>query len=212
MKNFIMGLVAALAFPFSNTYGRAGTGAAAAIASGAVVKVGARFGVAATAMATSGDTMTGIVETGGRVEIPKNTGVTYAVGQLLGYDFANNYVTTDLSGGVCIQVTDAAATGDTTVIGNLNPGGRRSFRKAIATDATDATNNYVDVDVGFPVVAGSVTVTALFHNTAGTCKAPTTLVIPSPGGANKIRIGQTDVVTNDVLHISVEETTGAAPT
>jgi predicted RecA/RadA family phage recombinase len=201
MNNRIRGILGSGRVTWTNSVGASGSGAAAAVASGDVIKLGAVFAVACMAIATS---TSGAVDVHGRYELNKATGVTYAVGQLLGYDFTNKRVTTDCSGGIVMQVTKAAATGDTVVEGNLNPGLRRNYAGRITPSAQNASDNYVEVDLGFPVA--NCAIYAMWHNTSGVPRQPTAITAPS---ANVIRVAETDVVTTDRLHLMVQEVVGA---
>jgi predicted RecA/RadA family phage recombinase len=204
MKNVVMDLPESVRVEWANTVGASGAGAAAAVASGDVVKYGSLFGVAAVAIAAT--TGTGILMLGGRVELNKTTGAL-AKGQILGYDFANKRVTTDLSGGACLQVTKAALSADTTVEGNLNPR-PREFVKVITPSAGEAAANSMDVDVGFPVAGALLHCQIIKTNNAP--EVPAT-ILPKAGGGNEniITITKTDLLETDRVHLLVREATGA---
>lgn len=206
MKNKVSELQESGSIVWTNNLGRAGSGAAAAVTSGQVVKLGHKFGVAAVDIAAT--TGVGVLDTMGRFSFKKTAGAL-AVGQLLGYDFTNDYVTTDLSGGVLCQVTKAAASGDTEVEGNINPMSRRRFAKAITPSSGEATANTMNVDCGFPVTGCKVIVQA--YTTAGVPIALGHVIVPTAGGGanlNKITIDYTDIVGTDVVNVDVEETVG----
>jgi predicted RecA/RadA family phage recombinase len=199
MKNAIRDYVSSKVITWTN-----GTGAD--IKSGDVVRVGTLFAVAIVDIAS---TKTGSVDTSGRYKFNKATGVTYAVGQPLGYDFTNKRVTSDCSGGICAICTKAALTGDTSVEANINENGRAptGFTKAITPTAGDATNAYVDVDVGFAVgtqAAPRALIGAIvIHKSDNTLRTVTSIVY-NPGAAapNTIRVGSTGLAATDTVHVS----------
>lgn len=90
----------------------------AAVASGAMVLIGTRVGVAIAAIAANG---TGAVQVVGEFEITKNTTDVVAQGALLYWDNANKRLTTTASGNTLAGfATEAAGNTATTVKIKIN--------------------------------------------------------------------------------------------
>lgn len=191
---------------WTNNVGRSGSGAAASVAVGKVVKIhGLFFGVALATIAASAE---GVVKTAGVFEIPKTTGALTR-GQRVGYDFTNDYVQADLTGGCVGRVWKDAASGDTTVWVELNAPPKRIVQSQRATTGTEQSNNYIDVDLGFPA-ANAIVVAANLHNSSRVRRAFTSYT-KNPGGsaANTMRLSETDIASGDTAEYIIEEAVGS---
>lgn len=178
-----------------------------AYAVGKKVRVGNLLAICAVAIANGGS---GTALTSGSFVLPKTTGAL-AVGQVLGYDFTNDRVTTDLNQGVLVMVTKAALSADTTVECSINYGIRpRRCAKVVTADSTAASANYIDVDCGFPTTGCRMS-GILFTTADPPVPRLANSIKANPGGSspNVVRFSWTDVLVNEVAHIEVEEVVGA---
>lgn len=165
MKNMITPFPDSTKVAWTNSVARSGLGTAAAVTAGMVVKVhNAKFGVAFGDIATSA---VGQVYTEGVFDVPKNTGVTYSIGDHLGYDFSNNYVTTSLVGGIAFEVVAAAASSDTTVRVRLNPRPKQYLGRVTG----DASGGGLAIDTKL----GATPTTLIIIQSRTTAGAPRTL-------------------------------------
>lgn len=213
MKNKVLDAPESSVIVWTNSVGKAGTGSAAALTAGQVIRLGGAGSLFAVVFAAMAISAVGTVQTTGRFNLPKGTGVTYSVGQKLGYNFSTDVVTTDLSGGVVGEVTAAAASGDTTVEVNLNgttgAASRRCYEAVLTPSAGDVSNNYIDVDVGFAVTGQFCQ--AVIYNTSNVARLPSTVVF-NPGAAapTTVRVGIVgSAATTDRVHVRVVEVVGA---
>lgn len=180
------------------------TNAGSAIASGAVVDLNDRFGIAATDIAAS--TGVGVLYTAGRFKLTKATGVTFAVGAILRWDAANSRISTasDPAHKVIGRCAKAAATGDTIVETDLNQGGAGAigtpiFVKRYVADATDASNGYVTIDTGFGAAPSTCIVQARKAATAFDVRVIANMEMLASADAGKVKVTITGIATNDVI-------------
>ncbi len=152
MKNVRVEFPRSTAIDWKNNVARNGlttTGnVAGAITAGMLLVAGTLFAVAANDIAVNGE---GVVETQGRFALAKATGTALTRGQLVGYDWANDRVTTVLNGagGVVGTVAEDAVSTATVVYVNINQGQARVWTLEIDPTTTDETNEYVDIDIGY---------------------------------------------------------------
>lgn len=201
-KNNVRGLVDSKTLEWTNNVGKNGTGAAVSLASGDVIRTGVLFAVCLVAMTANA---IGAVATSGRWKLKKATGVSYTRGQLLGYDFTNDRVTTNLSGGVCGTVTTAAATTDTTVEVNINDGAARTYTEARVVSAGEDTANQADFDIGFPAAQAAVFIQ--IKNTSNVYRGPAGAVtFPT---ANVVRVADANLAANEVIQFQAVQVASA---
>lgn len=207
MKNQTMDFPESTSVLWTNSVGRSGTGAAAEIAAGRVLRMGAR-GMFAVAVVTIAAAAAGAVRTRGTFLLPKATGVAYAVGQRVGYDFANDRVTVSLADGACGVVRRAAASADTSVEVEINETGPRVFEKVLTPTAGEDTANSMDVDVGFPVAGAFVQVQIV--NSSNVPRLAGTIV-RNPGGSapTTVRVTETNLAATDAVYLRVVEQASA---
>lgn len=189
MKDQVKDGVEALTQDYTNTTG-------AALSAGNIVRVAGRFGKLVTNLAISA---TGAAKIAGEFGFTKATGTAFVVGQPLGWDFTNKRVTTDISGGVLLNVTKAAASGDTSVQGVLN-GLNRIFKKVAVADSTDDTANSKDFDTGWGANPTGIR-NAHVYTSAGVDRGVTTITFPSAG---VIRVAQANLAATDEIHVYAE--------
>jgi hypothetical protein len=119
------------------------------ITAGSVVRVGESnlFGIA---LADIANNASGVVVIGGtfRFNKPTGGGTNYAVGRALGWDAANNRVTTSLEDGAICRVLEQPGTSDTTVVGIINPTPRTRRGRVLGTDSRVASNVFT-LPLGF---------------------------------------------------------------
>lgn len=147
MKNGVMDFPASTRIEWTN-----GTGAD--VASGQVVQVGSGLGLALVSIAAAAS---GIVLTVGRVRVPKTTGSgnSFAVGDAVDFDLANQQAVKPLTGEFRRLGTCAEAAGETDeyVDVNLDGQGANVFRArhivSSAEAALNSNNGQVDIDTGF---------------------------------------------------------------
>lgn len=187
---------------FTNSAGRIGSGSAVALVAGMAIVVGGIFGICLGDVAING---TGVMETAGTFYLPKATGVgtDLAEGTVLGFDFANDRVTKDLSSRVIGQVAKAATTTDATVLVRLSPV-RPTFADAFTCTATENSAKTVDFTLPFPVAKAMVQV--LIRNVSN--------VVRVPQGAHTaqstyvLRVADSGLATNEVVMVQAIQVDG----
>lgn len=205
MKNQLMTVPESSVLNVLNSAARSGSGAAATIAAGAVLKLGGAGALFAISVAGAAASAAHVVNTTGRYTVPKQSTTTYAAGQKVGYDFTNDYVTNDVSNGVMGEVTRAAVSADTTVEINLNGSAGGVARDQFVRTLTNVTGNQ-DFDVGFPVAGAYIMVDC--RATDGSLRAVTN-VIRNPGGSapNTVRLTIGSLALTDVISLNVVRVT-----
>ncbi|MFZ2875471.1 MAG: DUF2190 family protein [Phycisphaerales bacterium] len=209
MKNQVYDFPASTRVTWTNSVGRSGSGSAVAITGGQMLRMGVMglFAVAMGALATSGATATGVVETRGTFKLPKATGVAHSVGQRLGYDFGNDRVTTDVTGGVVGTVRKASLSADTTVEVEINEASRRRYEQVLTPSAGEDSANQMDVDVGFPVAGAFVH--AVIINSSNVPRLPGTVVFAPSSALTTIRLTESNLAATDKVHLMVLEAASA---
>lgn len=185
-------------------------------AANAVIRLwaGVGFGIAVAAIAAGA---TGEVEVKGGFKVPKNTGVAYTLGQRLGWDDTNGYVTTDLSSGIIGVVKTAAASDDTEVDIYLNVSEPREYIVAHLVTSDEATANLVDfvLPTGFDVgtlAAPKCLIMASIIGTTGIIRfSPTAAVLKQGSDDETIRVqdaGGSTLVVGEIIQLWVREVVG----
>lgn len=185
----------ALTWKYANSTG-------AAIGVGTVLRIAAMFALVAKTIPVGGAEA---VVLGGEFEVAKATGLALTQGQYVGWDFANSRVTTDLSGGIFGCVTEAPVTAGTTVLVQLNPpaSARKNFIKVLTPSAGDATNGYIDVDMGAAVgtiASPNVSYSFVTYTSAGAPRVLASVTMPS---ANVLRATITSLAATDRVHVHI---------
>lgn len=183
------------------------------VATNAVVRLwaGIGFGIAVADIASAA---TGEVEVQGCFKVAKNTGVAYTVGQRLGWDDTNSYVTTDLSAGIIGTVRTAAGSSDTEVEIYLNVNQPREHTAVHLCTSDDGTNNYVDfvLPTGFDVgtlAAPKCMIMASVIGTTGIIRfSPTALVLKQGSDDETIRVQDAGLATGEIVQLWVKEVVG----
>ena len=197
MKNAVKDLPDCAIITVANSSG-------SAYVSGQKIIVGGKLGVCMTDIANGAS---GAVATAGQFKLPKATGVSYSVGQTLGWDAANSRVTAGALGGVRVEVVEAVVNADTEVKCNINYGaGGLKFTKKHTVSAGEDSANQVDFDVGFPVA--NAVIHAQLESTAGLTRPCTITRNPGSSAPTTVRVADANLAVNEIINIIVENPAG----
>jgi len=172
-------------------------GTAAAVASGDVVVVDGRAGIAFADIAIGAE---GTLFTEGRFELSKAAGASTSLAshQEAYYDVANKRVTATPIGISIGRVAKAASNDDTTV--EVNLGSSDVFKFSHTVDGAEGAANALVVDTGFGVEpAGPVLVQV--RSSAGAIRAGTSVVLQADADAGKISITNAALAVDDIVGI-----------
>lgn len=145
----------------------------------------------AHATLANGETGT-LIGSGSSEQTALNTD-TWAQGTLLGYDFTNNRLTADLSGGTFFYATVAKTNGQTSNVVSILPNGATTVIVERTVTAGEDTANQLDITHGRGVNPTAIMVD--LRNTSGVQRVAT---VTKPN-TNTVRVADANLAVNEVV-------------